>query len=112
MEVKVTETSSDALLFARDSLNSYFEQRVAAAREVVNRWDPDDLLSTPAQDVIDYVWAQHAVDMPVLQRAGIEAMPAEEGYVQVANGFDGQRPMAVITRRFVVPIQGDPQVLL
>ena len=52
------------------------------------------------------------VDMPVLQRAGIEAMPAEEGYVQVASGFGGQRAMAVITRRFVVPIQGDPQVLL
>jgi hypothetical protein len=108
----MNETSADDWLFSRDNLNGYFEKRVVSARQAIKEWDPDELLTTPAQDVIDYIWAEHAVDLPILQRTGIEALPAEEGHIQVANGFGGQRPMAVITRRFVVPIQGDPQILL
>ena len=87
--------------------------------EVVRRWDPDELLATPDQVIIDYLTETFSVFCPVLRHdEGTSTepepthLPAYSPIPGIAFGDHG-RPLRTVpgsTRSFLIPYDGDEEV--
>ncbi|MDQ2748853.1 MAG: hypothetical protein M3Y44_04905 [Actinomycetota bacterium] len=100
----------DPLLFHRDGLRNYLQDRLVAARTTIEDWDPDRLLQTPDHDLVQEITEHYSVECPIPVRAEIQALPTEDGHSHFRDGFGDQVRQRIIVRRYVIPFTGDADV--
>ena len=100
-------------------LADYCERRMADVEEAVHRWNPDELLATPDQEIIDYLAETFSVSCPVLRHAegtSTEPEPAPLSAYSPIPGIafgDHGRPLRTVPgskRTFIIPYDGDEEV--
>ena len=101
------------------TLAEYCENRKADMDEAVRRWNPDELLGTPDQKIIDYLIAAYSVSCPALRHdegTSTEAEPVDLAAYSpipgIAFGGHGRLPYAIpgTKRVFIIPYDGDKEV--
>ncbi|WP_239341609.1 hypothetical protein [Frankia sp. CiP3] len=97
-------------LFAGGPLMDALQGRVDALREAVNGWNPDELLATPTDDVVNYLVGEYSLACPTLHRKLTETIRAPELIERREGGlgqsYEVRRTQLVIA----VPFDGDPAV--
>lgn len=103
--------NTDDLLFARDSLQAALEARQQEAQRAIDEWDPEQLLATAEQDIIEYLIEQYSVACPALHRDQIEQLPVSEAKQPVQGMFTGRTYQQRMTQIVIaVPFKGEKDV--
>jgi hypothetical protein len=76
------------------------------ALQAVKDWDPNTLLATHEDDVVDRVVAKHSMTCPVLRRRWIKQMPVVERFEQVQRWHGGTEVVRNTEITIAVPFHG------
>lgn len=104
-------------LFRDQPLADYCAQRRAQLAREVSDWDPEDLLATPDQEIIDYLVSSYSVTCPVLHPGNGWSTEPETVSLPVSSPIPGFAVRGQPERRvpgtkitIIIPYDGDEEV--
>ena len=97
-------------LFSRQDLRSVLQGQTKDMLAEIQSYDPNQLLNTSTERLLDYFVEKYSVEVPVLQEDG-SSVRAEDVQITGKGAFSGEsRPLSATRYHIRVPFTGDPRL--